>query len=138
MSEWHPEQLGVLIVDDQVSARSMVKKMLKELRINQVFDAGNGRDALRLLDSAPEMIHIIICDWNMPNMSGIELLRQVRSVGMEVPFLMVTGRADKESVIEAKDAGVSAYISKPFSQVQLEAKLRSVIARQSSEAAKDL
>ena len=136
MSEWHPEELGILVVDDQVSARSMVKKMLKELRINQVFDASNGREALRLLDSAPEMIHVIICDWNMPNMTGIELLRQVRSVGIDVPFLMVTGRADKESVIEAKDAGVSAYISKPFSQVQLEAKLRSVIARQASEAVK--
>ncbi len=133
MADWHPEQVGVLIVDDQSSARSMVKKMLKELRINQVFEAANGRDALRLLDSAPEMIHLIICDWNMPNVTGIELLRQVRSVGIEVPFLMITGRADKESVIAAKDAGVSAYISKPYSQVQLEAKLRSVVARWSGE-----
>ncbi len=133
MAEWHPEQLGVLVVDDQVAARSMLKKMLKELRINQVFEAANGRDALRLLDSAPEMIHLIICDWNMPSMTGIELLRQVRSVGIEVPFLMITGRADKESVIVAKDAGVSAYISKPYSQVQLEAKLRSVIARWSGD-----
>lgn len=134
MADWHPEQVGVLIVDDQSSARSMVKKMLKELKIQQVFDAANGRDALRLLDSAPEMVQLIICDWNMPHMNGMELLRQVRSVGFDVPFVMLTGRADKDSVIEAKDAGVDAYIAKPFSQVQLEAKLRSVMAKRQSNA----
>ncbi len=75
------------------------------------------------------MVDLVLCDWNMPGMSGLDFLRQVRSVGLEIPFLMVTGRADKESVIEAKDAGVSAYIAKPFSQTQLEAKLRILVAR---------
>jgi two-component system chemotaxis response regulator CheY len=75
------------------------------------------------------MIDLVLCDWNMPGRSGLELLQQVRSVGLEVPFVMVTGRADKESVIAAKDAGVTAYISKPFSAAQLEAKMRAAVAR---------
>jgi two-component system chemotaxis response regulator CheY len=133
MAVWNPAKLSVMVIDDQPAARSMLKKMLKEMQINQVFEAGNGREALRLLDSAPEMIDMVICDWNMPGMSGIDLLRQVRSVGFDVPFLMVTGRADKESVIEAKDAGVSAYVSKPFSQTQLEAKMRVVMTKQQQQ-----
>jgi two-component system chemotaxis response regulator CheY len=128
MSVLNLAELGIMIVDDQQAARGMLKKMLKELQIHQVFEASNGREALKLLDSAPDMINLILCDWNMANVSGIELLRQVRSVRSEVPFLMVTGRADRESVLEAKDAGVSGYISKPFSQIQLEAKIRVVLS----------
>jgi CheY-like chemotaxis protein len=134
MSVWNPTKLGVVVVDDQPAARSMMKKMLKELNIQQVFEAANGRDALALIDSAPEMVDIILCDWNMPNMTGLDFLRQVRSVGLDIPFLMITGRADKESVIEAKDAGVTAYIAKPFSQMQLEAKLRLTVGKKKAEA----
>jgi len=130
MSAWNPAKLNVIVIDDQQAARSMLKKMLKEMQIHQVFEAGDGREALRLLDSAPEMIDLVICDWNMPAMTGIELLREVRGVGFDVPFLMVTGRADKESAAEAKEAGVSGYISKPFSQTQLEAKMRVVVTKQ--------
>ena len=128
MSMLNLSELGIMIVDDQQAARVMLKKMLKELQIHQVFEAPNGREALKLLDSAPDMINLILCDWNMANVSGIELLRQVRSVRSEVPFLMVTGRADRESILEAKDAGVSGYIAKPFSQIQLEAKIRVVLS----------
>lgn len=128
MGTYNAEQLGVLVVDDQSAFRSTIKKMLKELKIQQVFEAANGREALKLLDSAPEMIDLVLCDWNMPSMSGLDLLRQVRSVGLDVPFVMVTGRADRESVLAAKDAGVTAYISKPFSAVQLDAKIRAALA----------
>jgi len=132
MSVWNPTRLGVMVVDDQPAARVMLKKMLKEMGIQQVFEAPNGRDALAFFDSAPEMVDVILCDWNMPAMSGLDFLRQVRSAGIEIPFLMVTGRADKDSVIEAKDAGVSAYIAKPFSQMQLEAKLRVLMSKKNS------
>jgi two-component system, chemotaxis family, chemotaxis protein CheY len=132
MSMLNLAELGIMIVDDQQAARSMLKKMLKEIQIHQVFEASNGREALRLLDSAPDMISLILCDWNMANVSGIELLRQVRSVRSEVPFLMVTGRADKESVLEAKEAGVSGYISKPYSQAQLEAKIRVALSNRAA------
>lgn len=126
---WNPETLCVLVADDQPTFRSMLKKMLKDMKIDQVFEAGSGREALRLIDSAPDIVDMILCDWNMPGMSGVELLRQVRSVGLNVPFLLITGRADRESVIAARDAGVTAFIAKPFSSTQLEAKMRLAIER---------
>jgi two-component system chemotaxis response regulator CheY len=123
------EDLRLLLVDDQQSARAMARKMLKELGLDQVFEAPNGREAMKFLDNAGDMIDLIMCDWNMPEMTGLELLQEVRSAGLDIPFLMVTGRADMESVMIAKGAGVTAYIAKPFSQLQLEAKLRAAVAR---------
>ncbi len=121
--------IKVLVVEDQSEARSMLRNMLLELGINQVFESNDGREALTFIDSAFDFVDVIICDWNMPNMNGVELLRQLRSVDPDIPFLMVTGRSDMESVIEAKSSGVTAYISKPFSPQQLEAKLRIIIHR---------
>ncbi|NCT40501.1 MAG: response regulator [Alphaproteobacteria bacterium] len=122
-------KLKVLIAEDQNEVRSMLRNMLMELGINQIFESGDGREALNFIDSAFDFVDLIICDWNMPNMNGVELLRQIRTVDPDIPFLMITGRSDIESVVEAKSSGVSAYISKPFSPVQLEAKLRILLAR---------
>jgi len=116
--------LRILLVEDQPDTRAMIKNMLIELGITQVFESANGNQALQFMDSAFDFIDLVICDWNMPGMSGVELLRQLRSVDSSFPFLMVTGRSDQGSVIEAKSSGVTAYITKPFSTVQLEAKLR--------------
>ena len=124
-------KLKVLIVEDQSEARSMLRNMLMELGINQIFESHDGREALTFIDSAFDFVNLIICDWNMPNMSGVELLRQLRTVDADMPFLMVTGRSDVDSVVEAKSSGVTAYISKPFSSRQLEAKLRIVVTRMS-------
>lgn len=129
MSVWNPSKLGVLVVDDDQSVRTMIKSMLKQLQINQILEADNGRDAMHLIDSSAGALNVVICDWTMPAVSGIELLRQVRSAGSSVPFVMVTGKVDKDSVLEARDAGVSAYIAKPFTIVQLEAKLRAVVSK---------
>ena len=119
----------VLIVEDQDESKNMMKQMLVEIGINQIFEASNGRDGLSFLDIADDMVDIIISDWNMPSMSGLDLLKQLRSVGSELPFMMVTGRGDKNSVIDAKAAGVAGYILKPFSMTQLEAKLRILCTR---------
>lgn len=129
VSAWNPSKLGVLVVDDEQSVRTMIKSMLKQLQINQVLEAENGHEAMNLIGSSAGTLNVVICDWTMPTVSGIELLRQVRSTGSSVPFVMVTGKADKDSVLEAKDAGVSAYIAKPLTLVQLEAKLRAVISK---------
>ena len=129
VSGWNPASLGVVVVDDQADVRSLIKKMLKDLKIERVLEANDGQEALTLLDAPAQQIDVVICDWNMPNMTGVELLKRVRSSGKDIPFLLVTGRADKDSVIEAKDSGVSAYIAKPFTQTQLEAKLRVVSAK---------
>ncbi len=116
--------LKVLIVEDQTEARMMTRQMMAEMGVTQIFEASDGKEALSFVDSAYDFIDMIVCDWNMPEMSGVEFLRQLRTVDSDMPFLMITGRGDKESVIEAKGSGVSGYIRKPFSPVQLEAKLR--------------
>ncbi|MAE51222.1 MAG: hypothetical protein CMH27_05390 [Micavibrio sp.] len=121
--------LRILLVDDQLESRSLLRNMLGELGVTQVFDAPDGREALSFLDDAFDMIDMIVCDWNMPNMNGVELLRQLRTVDPDTPFLMVTGRGDFESVVEAKSSGVDGYILKPFSATQLEAKLRILLQK---------
>ncbi len=123
------EDLKILIVEDQPEARAMLRNMLGELGVTQIFEAKDGREALDFVDSAFDFIDMIVCDWNMPGLSGVELLRQLRTVDPSMPFLMVTGRSDMESVVEAKSSGVTGYIRKPFSPVQLEAKLRIILQR---------
>ena len=121
--------LKILLVEDQAEARAMIRNMMGELGITQIFEASDGREALTFLDSAYDFIDLLVCDWNMPGMTGVDLLRQLRSVDSTMPFLMVTGRIDMDSVVEAKSAGVTAYIRKPFSSKQLEAKLRIILHR---------
>ncbi len=122
-------ELKVLLVDDQSEARAMLRNMLIEMGVNQIFEASNGKEALKFMDSAFGLINLIVCDWNMPSMTGVALLRQLRTVEPHMPFLMVTGRSDVESVVEARASGVTAYIRKPFSVKQLEAKLRIILYR---------
>lgn len=117
-------KLKVLIVEDQADSRAILRNMLAELGVNQIFEASDGREALQFMDAAFDYVDMVLCDWNMPEMSGMEFLRQVRSTGANIPFLMITGRGDMDSVLEAKGSGVSGYIRKPFSPSQLEAKLR--------------
>lgn len=121
--------LKILIIDDTHESRLMLKNMLTTIGVNQVFEAGDGREGLRFIDSAFDFVDIILCDWNMPGMAGIDLLKQLRSVDAKFPFMMITGRGDITSVSEAKGAGVSGYILKPYSIGQLEAKLRIVATR---------
>ncbi len=123
--------LKVLIVEDQADMRAMLRNMMMELGITQVFEAPDGQQGLSFVDAAFDFVDIIVCDWNMPGMSGVEFLRQIRSVDPDFPFLMVTGRSDMDSVVEAKASGVTGYIRKPFSPSQLEAKLR-VVAKKTN------
>ncbi len=126
------EKLKILIVDDQSDARSMVRGMLMELGITQIFEATDGKEAMTFTDAAMDMIDVVICDWNMPKMTGIDLLRQMRSVMPDIPFLMLTGRGDLDSVAQAKSCGVTAYIRKPFSPANLEIKLRVIKSKMDS------
>ena len=126
--------MRVLLVEDQADSRAMIKNMLCEFGITQVFESADGHQAMQFMDTAFEFIDIVICDWNMPGMSGVELLRQLRSVDPRFPFLMITGRSDIDSVVEAKSSGVTGYIAKPFSATQLEAKLRVIAAKSAIRA----
>lgn len=118
------EHLRVLIVDDQKETRAVLKAMLREIGINHIFEAADGQLGLKFITQSPDMADVILCDWNMPNMNGAELLKKLRDADNPIPFLMITGRSDRESILEAKDFGVSAYIRKPFKLNELEAKLR--------------
>jgi CheY-like chemotaxis protein len=107
--------LNVLVVDDNVQARAMMKLVLNGLGVNQKYTATNGRAAQDFLGSAEEMVDLIVCDWRMPRMTGLELLQQVRTAHPDMPFMMVTGKADIDSVEAAKQYGVNAYVTNPFS-----------------------
>ena len=119
--------LKVLAVEDNVQARALLRSTMKELGIDQIFMAKDGKEALDFLGDCDDMINVIICDWNMPRVTGLEILRQVRTVDSDIPFMMVTGAADRESVSIAKENGVTSYLTKPYSQDDLGKKLKQIL-----------
>jgi two-component system, chemotaxis family, chemotaxis protein CheY len=120
------EGLTILVVDDSLQMRRLLQGMLTELGIFQVFLAKDGAEALRFLGSCDDMIDLVLCDWKMPKMNGLDLLRQIRSADPDFPFVMVTGQADEQSVVAAKNLGVTSYLVKPFSADQLLKRLRAL------------
>ena len=114
--------LNVLVVDDEAAMTKLIRMMLADFGIKKIFSAEDGKQALEILGELVG-IDIVICDWTMPRMSGLELLQQLRTVDHELSFLMLTGRADIDSVKEAMDMGASDYIVKPFSPNVLKRKL---------------
>ncbi len=125
------DNLRVMLVEDEQNTRATIRAMLAEMGINQVFEAKDGQSAKDLIDIDFSMIDMVISDWNMPNLTGIELLRYMKSKGVNVPVLMVTGRNDTASVVEAKNNSVSGYIRKPFSMKELEKKITNICQRRS-------
>ena len=121
-------ELKVLAVEDSTEAMNLMRNMLKEIGINQVYTATDGKQALDFLGECEDLIDVVIADWHMPRMTGLELLKQLRTVDPELPFLMITGAADFDSVVEAKAHSVTGFIKKPYSAVQLQKKLQ-VVAR---------
>lgn len=115
--------MRVLIVDDFSTMRRIVRNILRQLGLNNVVEADDGTTAWDTLNR--EKIDFIVSDWNMPKMTGIELLRKVRSSEQfaEIPFLMVTAEAQQENIIEAVQAKVSNYIVKPFTADTMKQKI---------------
>lgn len=123
--------LSVLVVDDEESARAYVEMVLRDMGIGQVMTAHDGRAALETFQDFEDGIDLIVCDWMMPRMSGLDFLKQVRSVRPDLPFLMVTALATIENVQEAMSHDVTAYIAKPFPPEQLEEKVLLLVNRPS-------
>ena len=115
--------MRVLIVDDFSTMRRIVRNILRQLNLNNVVEADDGTTAWDILNR--EKIDFIVSDWNMPNMTGIELLRKVRASEQfaHLPFLMVTAEAQHENIIEAVQAKVSNYIVKPFTTDTMKQKI---------------
>ncbi len=124
--------IKVLVVDDFPTMRRIVKNLLKQIGFEHIDEAEDGLQALSKLKGGN--YGLVVSDWNMPNMEGIELLRKVRvEAGIsEIPFLMVTAEAEKEKVIEAIKAGVDNYIVKPFTAEILKEKLEKIADKRKS------
>ena len=120
-------EIKVLVVDDFSTMRKIIKNNLKSLGFNNILEAENGHKALDELNK--NTVGLIIADWNMPVMTGIELLKAVRGdAGLKnIPFIMVTAEGQKDYVIKAAEAGVSNYIVKPFTPDTFREKLQKVL-----------
>lgn len=115
-----------LVVDDSATMRRIIINSLQRIGYSDYVEAGDGEEALERFDSS---INCIITDWNMPRMSGVEFVRNLRQCehGADVPIIMVTTRSIREDIIEAAKAGVSNYIVKPFTPQVLREKLNQVL-----------
>jgi two-component system chemotaxis response regulator CheY len=104
----------VLIVDDFTEVTRFIRYSLKNIGFTNIREADSGKAALRALKK--EKYDLIFCDWNMPDMSGMEVLKKIRSDDelKDIPFIMVTAKAEEEKILAAIEAGVSNYILKPF------------------------
>jgi len=120
--------MKILIVDDYKTMLRILRNLLKQLNFNNVEEATDGSMALDLLREQGD-VGMVISDWNMEPMTGIQLLREVRGDAKlkSLPFIMITAESKSENVIAAKEAGVSNYIVKPFNAETLKAKLISVL-----------
>ena len=123
-----------LVVDDFATMRKIIKKVLGELGYKNVIEAEDGKPALEILKESSrssEPINFVISDWNMPGMTGFDLLKAVRSDDSlkALPFMLVTAESEQKNIIEAAKAGVSDYVVKPFNASTLRVKLESVYAR---------
>lgn len=118
--------MNVLVVDDAATMRRIVRSLLRELGIKNVREAEDGEMALE--DLKRQRADLVVSDWAMPKMTGIELLRAIRqdSALKDTPVLMVTAESKKESIMEAIQAGVNNYIVKPFNSKTLEEKLHKI------------
>lgn len=121
--------LKVLVVDDQFSVRQMTRLALEKIGVRLIHEAENGQEALNKAIAQP--LDLIISDFNMPEMDGIGLLRAVRGhqAIRKTPFILITGRGDRELVVKAAQAGVNNYVVKPFDEATLRQKMEAVLGR---------
>ena len=118
--------MKVLIVDDFATMRRILRNILKQIGFTDIAEADDGDTALKELKKGK--YDLILCDWNMPEMSGLELLNIVRSDDelKNIPFVMVTAEAQKDNIVEAVQAGVTNYVVKPFTAKTINEKLTKV------------
>ncbi len=117
-----------LVVDDSGPMRAIVIRNLKSLGIEEIVEAADGAEALKLFRSS--VFTVVITDYNMPLMNGLDLVKGIRSSGSEVPILMLTTEAERSTVLAAIQAGVSGYLIKPFDSSLLKNKLEKLWAPQ--------
>ena len=121
--------MKILIVDDFSTMRRIIKNLLRDLGFTNTAEADDGKTALPLLQGGD--FDFLVTDWNMPGMTGIDLLKAVRADAnlCELPVLMVTAEAKRDQIVEAATAGVNGYVVKPFTAVALKEKIEKIFAR---------
>lgn len=132
-----PQNSKFLVVDDFATMRKIIKKVLTELGYTNIEEAEDGKPALQFLQQAIERgnpFDVVISDWNMPGMSGLDLLKACRADGKlkNLPFMLVTAESEQKNILEAAKAGVSDYVVKPFNSQTLKAKLEKIYQRNGS------
>lgn len=121
--------MKILVVDDFSTMRRIIKNLLSDLGFTNIHEADDGNTALPMLKGGS--FELLITDWNMPGMSGLDLLKTTRSDSnlATLPVLMVTAESKKEQIVEAAQAGVNGYIVKPFTASTLKEKLEKIFER---------
>jgi two-component system chemotaxis response regulator CheY len=121
--------MKILVVDDFATMRRIVKNILNQIGLKNIIEADDGSTALAVLKK--DKVDLIMSDWNMPKVTGLELLKAVRSDEsmQDIPFLMVTAEGQKDSVIQTVQAGVSDYIIKPFTADTVKEKLEKMFKK---------
>ena len=114
----------VLIIDDSTVMRKMIQRNIQQsgLIVDSFVEAGDGKEALAKI-AADSSIDLILCDWNMPNMTGIEFVKVLRGSGNQTPIVMCTTEGSDAKVVEATGSGANGYLTKPFTPDQLKTKL---------------
>ena len=122
-------RMKVLVVDDFATMRKIVRNILKQIGFEEITEAEDGNAALRVLKN--EKVGLVVTDWNMPNMTGLDLLREIRQNPQtsNLPVLMVTAEGLKENVMEAVKAGVNNYVVKPFTAEVLQEKIETIFKK---------
>ena len=128
-----------LVIDDFATMRKIIKKVLSELGYKNVEEAEDGKPALEMLQQAAGSdapFQFIISDWNMPVMSGFDLLKSCKSDGnlKDLPFMLVTAESEQQNILEAAQAGVSDYVVKPFNALTLKDKLIAIYNKENKAA----
>jgi two-component system chemotaxis response regulator CheY len=123
------KNMKILVVDDFSTMRRIIRNLLKELGFNNTHEADDGQTALPMLQSGN--FDFLVTDWNMPGMTGINLLKAVRADPKltNLPVLMVTAESKRDQIIEAAQAGVNGYVVKPFTAATLEEKINKIFER---------
>ena len=124
-------QLKLLVVDDMMTMRKLVIKACKEIGFTDISEAADGALAWQTLSTSPTPFGLVLSDWNMPNSTGMDLLKRVRADGKmgKMPFILLTAESEGTQVAEALSVGVSNYIIKPFTVDSLRLKLDETFAR---------
>ncbi len=123
------DQIRIMVVDDMSTSRGLITQALDAFGIRNVSTAENGVDALKALATHP--VHLVISDYNMPEMDGLNLLHQLRSGAKTkgVGFILITGRAEQQIIDHGKKLGMNNYLKKPFEQADLRNCIETVVGR---------